>query len=580
MRKSFRLLTLVLVVVFAVLTLSPALAQSPTQFIGGWPYSLPPDGHFNSYANNYIDLGIYRDLQEPPLAIYMWASSEYTPMAAATFGFDDDNNYVVTLEDGNTWSDGAPVSADDLVATFNTGYIVGWPVWNFLESVEKVDDLTVKFNLTAPSLAVERRILTESLRPASVYGSFSEKAMPLIADQKKAGDVDFDALLAELTDFRPERMVSGGPYVLNPEDISDSKVTLMKNEGGVASDTVQFDQVVLWNGETETVTPLLANGDMWYATHGLPPATEADLISRGVDIIRVGMNSGPAVFVNHSIPALNRLEVRQAIAHAIDRDANGFVSLGESGVPPIYMAGMADGIAEATLSEEFLDTLDPYDYDVEAATALLEGIGFTKDADGKWRDDEGNPVAYEMKFPAEFADWSAAAENAIQALNDFGFEITGKAVQFQQHFNEVNAGDFQMAIVGWGTGSPFPGFSYEVPYRIRNGQTGQAGSEGSGMGFDLNVTYSGGEVNLDELIDKSLEGLDPAAQVPYIEQLAKSFNELLPIIPLWERYTNNAFNRNFLDAPASDDAIYLNDTTADAFMPTMILLGMIKPAGM
>jgi peptide/nickel transport system substrate-binding protein len=580
MRKSFRLLTLALVVALAILTLSPALAQSPTQFIGGWPYSVPPDGHFNSYASGFIGLGIYVDLQQPPLAIYMWGSGEYTPMAAASFGFDDDNNYVVTLEDGNTWSDGSPITADDLVATFNTGYLSGWNVWNFMDSVEKVDDLTVKFNLSAPSLAVERFILTEGLRPSSVYGTFSDSAAALIPDKKKAGDADFDAALTALTDFRPERMISGGPYVLNPEDISDARVTLMANPGGVASDTVKFDQVVLWNGETETVTPLLANGDMWYATHGLPPATEADLISRGIDIIRTGMLSGPAIYINYDIYPLNRAEVRQAIAHAIDRDANGFVSLGESGVSPAYMAGMADGLAESWLSEEVLDSLNPYDYDVEGAAAILEGIGFTRDAAGKWMDDQGNPLAFDLKFPAEFADWSAAAENAIQALNDFGFQITGVAVQFQQQEQDVYNSDFQMAIRNWGTGSPFPGFSYLEPYRRYNGQAGLAGEAGGGMKMPLDVTYSGGEINLLDLANTSLEGLDADAQIPHIEQLAMSFNELLPIIPLWERYTNNAFNRNFLNAPPADDPVYLNDTTADAFMPTMILLGMISPAEM
>ncbi len=580
MQKTSRFLIFALVLMLATLSLVPALAQDEgTRFVGGWPYSVPPDGHFNSYASGTISLGIYRDLMEPPLAVYLWAEGVYEPMAAASFGFDEDENYVVTLVEGVTWSDGTPMTADDVVATFNTGYLTRWNVWNFMDAVEKVDDMTVKFVLNAPSLAVERFILTDSLRPASVYGTFAERAAPLIAAKAAPGDADFDALLAELTDFRPDTYVSAGPYVLTSDNISDASVTLVKNEGGLKADTVAFDTAVLWNGETETVTPLLANGDMWYATHGLPPATEADLINRGVDIIRAPMLTGPALYFNHSIYPLNVPEVRQAMAHAIDRDANGFVSLGESGVAPFYMAGMSDSLAEVWLPEETLDTLNSYDYDVDAAAAILEGIGFTRGDDGVWVDDQGNRMSFELSFPAEFADWSAAAEHAAQALNDFGIEITARGVQFQQQEQDVYESNFQIAVRNWGIGSPFPGFSYLEPYRRYNGVTGAAGQTGTGMNFDNNVTYSGGEVNLLDLANQSLEGLDREAQVPLVEQLAVSFNELLPIIPLFERYTNNALNRQFLNAPASDDPLYLNQTSADAFMPYFILTGLVTPAG-
>ena len=64
----------------------------------------------------------------------------------------------------------------------------------------------------------------------------------------------------------------------------------------------------------------------------------------------------------------------------------------------------------------------------------------------------------------------------------------------------------------------------------------------------------------------------------YCEQLAVSYNELLPAIPLWERYTNNALNRKFIDAPPFDDPIYVNDTTLDAWMPYLIITGGVAPA--
>jgi peptide/nickel transport system substrate-binding protein len=291
------------------------------------------------------------------------------------------------------------------------------------------------------------------------------------------------------------------------------------------------------------------------------------------------MYSGPALYVNHSVAPLNRVEVRQAMAYAIDREQNGFVSLGESGVASECMCGFSDNLTELWLSEATLDGLNTYEYDLEMAASILEGIGFTKGDDGVWMDDQGNRMAFELIFPAEFLDWAAAAENVTQQLNDFGFEITARGVQFQQQQQDVYDSNFQLAIRNWGTASPFPGQSYLEPYNRYNGQGELAGEGvGGGMRFDPNVTFSGGTINVFDLSLESGVGLDVDVQKPIVEQLAWSFNELLPAIPLWERYGNNPLNREFLDAPAGDDAIYANTAAADHFMHYLIITGGVGPA--
>jgi peptide/nickel transport system substrate-binding protein len=580
MRKMMRLLTLVLVVMLAALSLVPVTAQDGATLNVAWPYSVPPTGHFNTFASGAMTMGSYSDLFQPPLAVLIWADNVYEGMAAESFGFDADGNYVVTVKSGHTWSDGSPLSADDVIATFNLFRLRGDAVWSSLTGLEKVDDMTVKFLMDAPSSLAERQILTggQGLRPASVYGDLANRAAELFAGGAVSGDDAVSALLTELTEFRPDAYVSVGPYVIDPASISEANLTANHNPGGIGADTVNFDTVVLWNGETEVVTPLVANEELWYITHGIPPTTEQAFTDQGIDILRTGMFTGPGIYVNHRVYPLNLVEVRQAIAYAIDRQQNGFVSLGESGVAVELMTGMADALADIWLSPEVIDSLNTYEKDLDMAASLLEGIGFTRGADNIWVDDQGNPLAFELTFPQEFADWSAAAENAIQQLNEFGFNITGRGVQFQQHEQDVYNADFQIAIRNWGIGDPIPSLSYFEPYNRWNGQGTFAGEAGGGMGFDPNVTYSGGDVNVYDLAVQSGQGTDAAAQAALVEQLAVSFNELLPAIPLWERYTNNALNRNFIDAPAFDDPIYINDTTADFWMTYAIITGLVGPA--
>jgi peptide/nickel transport system substrate-binding protein len=97
---------------------------------------------------------------------------------------------------------------------------------------------------------------------------------------------------------------------------------------------VKFDRIVLFNGETPTVTPLVLAGDVDYATHGFPPATEKEYIQQGIRILRPPNYNGPALYLNHTVHPFEMKEFRQALAYAIDRQQNGTVSLGESGKPP------------------------------------------------------------------------------------------------------------------------------------------------------------------------------------------------------------------------------------------------------
>ena len=582
MWRRFKEVTLKAVFVSALLgtLLGAAAAQEGPTFYGGYPYPVPPDGHFNTFATNAINFyGFYSDLLEPPLGIYKWADGEYEGMLAEEFGFDG-NDYLVTLKDGITWSDGTPFSSADVVTTFNINYLLNAPVWDGLERVEAVDDRTVRFVFNEPSFAAERQIMVEAIRANSVYGDLGERAATLIEEGVTSDDQAFSDLLTELTEFRPEQYVTSGPYNLTRNNISDARAMLTKNEGGFNADVVKFDNVVLWNGETETVTPLVTAGELWYGTYGFPPATEAAFVDQGIDIVRGPLYSGPALYFNHTVTPLGRPEVRRALAHAIDRDENGFVALGDSGVAVEYMSGMSDLVAENTVNEAVLDELDTYDYDPEMAAQMLTDIGFSKGDDGVWVDDTGKRMAFTLIFPSDYADWAAAAENATQALNDFGFDITARGVLSAQQQQDVYDGNFEMAIRNWGAASPLPYVSYLEPYQRYNGQ-GQLAGEGTGggMGFDTNVTYSGGDVDLLELALASSRGLDEAQQREQAGELAKSYNELLPAIPLWERYGNNPLNREFVDAPPSDDPIYQNGTAIpDPFMTYLILTGGIGPA--
>ena len=190
-------------------------------------------------------------------------------------------------------------------------------------------------------------------------------------------------------------------------------------------------------------------------------------------------------------------------------------------------------------------------------------------------DDTGKPIEYELIFPAEFADWSAAAENLVEQLNNFGFNITARGVNFQQIGTEVDQGNFQMAIQGWGAGNPHPTFAFDNNLFLHNYVRSTVGK---GMNFPMQQTINGEEVDLEQVVVQSAEGLDLEAQKDNVATAAAAFNQLLPIIPLWERYGNSPLSdARITGAPDDSDPIWKNALYGDNPLVVMILEGRITP---
>lgn len=558
-----------------------AMAEGPTQFRGIWPYTVPPAGHFNTFVSNAVGLGIYQHLQEPPLFFYMWADDDWMPVAGESWEWVDDLTVRVTLPSGAVWSDGSAFTSQDVVDTFTIRRLQGLTVWNFLEDVVAVDDTTVDFKLLEPSNTVLRQIFREqNIRASSTYGEIAAKARELFDSGADKEADEWQTLVQELNEFRPETVVSLGPYMLDVSSITESQISLPKNETSFMADWVNFDELLIFNGETPDATPLMLAKEADYATHGFPPATDQQFGAEGIRVIRGPNYSGPALYLNHDIYPFGVKEFRQALAHAIDRNENGIVSMSDSGVALNNLVGFSENLVPLWLTDETLGAVNPYEFDRDKASALLEEIGFTMGDDGVWIDDQGNRMSFELTAAAEYADYSAAAENLAQQLNDFGIEAVYRGVTFSEHPAYIRAGDFQMAIEGWGAGNPHPSYSFNRDFNDFNFTGGVEGAEADQVGPGMNFQLVQGDMDLGAMTVDAGQGASKDEQAVLINELALAYNDLLPQIPLWERYGNNPAVEDLRVSgwPASDDPVYLNGTYADPFSIVMILRGELEPA--
>jgi peptide/nickel transport system substrate-binding protein len=302
------------------------------------------------------------------------------------------------------------------------------------------------------------------------------------------------------------------------------------------------------------------------------------MVENGIRVLRPPTYSGAALKFNFGeLTHFLDKRVRQALAHAIDREQAGFVSLADSGIAVQYMSGMSDNLVPNWMDEASVGELNQYEYDVEKAAALLEEAGWTKDGD-MWMDPDGNEAAYDLTFPAEFADYSATGTNVAEQLTAFGFNIAPRAVTFTQVGPDVLAGNFQMVIQAWGSSAnPHPHYSFVGDFFTQNTRTDQPADRG--MDFPLvQETERFGEVDIDALVVATGEGMDVEQQREDLTQAALVFNELLNIIPLYERYGNNAALEGVrvVAWPADDDPILQNSPYADGIPTMLILTGQLE----
>jgi peptide/nickel transport system substrate-binding protein len=561
-------------------------AKSGGEIHVGYPFTAPPEGTFNMFApaNTIIDaVGVpYGDMLHMPSAYYLWADKSWIKFLVDDYKLDEAaNTYTVTVKDGLTWSDGKPLTAKDYVTSFYCAWLTSQPVWKYVKDVEAKDDKTFVLTLKNPSTVLERYILKLKISDTQTYGAIADKVGPLVKAGKAASDPEPSALLAELQKLKPADPITSGPFKFDTGSITNTQLTLVKNDKGVNASKIKFDKVVIYNGETPDVTPLVQSKTVDYATHGFPPSTEKSFIAAGIRILRPPNLSGPALFMNFAKqPELKDKRVRQAFATLIDRAVVGKVSLAESGVGVKYMAGFTDNSVDEWLPAGVKDKLKTYDKDDAKAESLLKEAGWTKSGNS-WKTPAGKDAAYELEFPAEFADWSAAGKNVAEQMTTFGIKVTPRGVNFAQVPVDADKGNFQMIIQAWGANShPHPYFAYQADYLTHNYPIAK-NNGGRGIDYDLSAVPGpdGKKYNIEEQITACGEGLDLDKQKTQIGILAQLFNEELPIIPLFERYGNNAAVEGVRvkKFPADDNPVLKNPAYSDNFVVIGIMDGTIEP---
>jgi len=490
---------------------------------------------------------------------------------------------TVTLKKGLKWSDGAPFSAKDVVGTYNIFWAQSASAWNFLADVVAKDDYTIDFVMSNPSPIILRAVLRDNfIRPYSVYGKFMDQAAELRkANADRKGD-EVKKLLNDLIAFKPDKVVTFGPFMVDPKSITEAQLTLVKNPTGYNADKIGFEKITVYYGDTKESMPLLLSQQLDYSTAAYPEANLKTLEGlKNIQLQPFTTGFGPGLWFNNDVYPLNKKQVRQAFAYILDRDEITKVAVGRGGTTVKMMAGFSDSLVDAWLSKDVQAKLNPYKKDLKKAEELLTKLGFKKGTDGVWVDDKGNKMAYELSVPADFTDWLGAAQSVEQQLKAFGIPITIRGFQSSERSKYVSGENkYQLLIdVAFRSSPPHPYAAWRS-YMIPPANNPEATSGPKGLNWPFKqVGPDGKEVNISELVTKSAEGLDAAKQKPYNETLSLIYNDQLPVVAFFESTFVNPIDTQTRVTGwlPFTDKLYRNPVSADSAVAIQLLNGTLKP---
>ena len=486
----------------------------------------------------------------------------------ATLALDQENNKAtITLKEGLKWSDGEPLTAEDVIYSYEvighpdyTGIrydgtfqnVVGMEEYHSGEAdtisgIIQVDDVTVE---------IEFQEVSPSMLQAG--GGVWSYAMPKHYLE--------DVPVAELASSEKIRStpVGDGPFRITKVTPGES-VEYEANEYYWQGEP-KLDNVVVEVVPSSSVVPALENGkydvalsmptDLYASYAELPGYT---LLGReqlsytyiGFKLGKWDAEAGEVVYDEDAKMADKSL--RQAMGYAIDNDAvaerfyNGLRSNANTVIPPVF------GSFGATTEE-----VPGYSYDPDKANQLLDDAGYVDtNNDGIREDSDGEPLQINFASMEGGETAEPIAQYYIQAWNEVGLDVQltdGRLLEFNSFYDRIEADDENIDIyqAAWGTGSdPAPNGLY-----ARNAA--------------FNYTRWATEENDQFMADfTSSEAFDEEFQRNTFVEWQKYFSEEAPVIPTLFRQqvmpvNNRVKHYDYAHNPADDFGWHTVEVTADA----------------
>lgn len=344
--------------------------------------------------------------------VYQDTKGEYHPLLA-TYATEDAATWTYTIQDGMTWSDGEPVTAEDILFTLQYDQANGSANFEAQtgEDGKVTDAKYTGYSLSDDKMSISLTLASPNVRELSNMTSF--RIMPKHVYEDKD------------TVTEAEGRITCGPYVLESFNKEAGTITFAVNEYYPQKPNVEKIVYQLFGNE-DTMYLALQQGDIdmvWAYSAGVA-GTYQDVLSTdtNVSLVNVAAANAPAVLAFNNAKGLFSDEnLRQAVSYALNYEefktyfGSAYAEIPNRGFVPSTTVGYTD--------TEKLTT------DTAKADEYMKAAGYTeKNADGFYVNADGAAAAFTLTVNAAKETHVGYAEMIKTQLEAFGIQVNLDAV--------------------------------------------------------------------------------------------------------------------------------------------------------
>ncbi|MEM8830339.1 MAG: ABC transporter substrate-binding protein [Cyanobacteria bacterium P01_G01_bin.19] len=482
-------------------------------------------------------------------------TGEIEPQLAESWEISDDKLEILyTLRPNLKWSDGQPLTVDDVVFTYNQLYLnpeIPTGMRDVLKigqseafpKVAKVSEDKVKFTIPEP-FAPFLGVTGASIYPAHILQSTVEQ-------RDKEGKIQF--LSTWSVDTPPEQIVSNSAYKLKSYQTAQ-RVFFEANpyywKKQVTGQDFPHIKQVVWEiiESTDTALTQFRSGSL--DTISVSPEYFSLLkkeenkgnfrIEEGGEVysmtfiafnLNQGTKAGKRVINRQKSAWFNNVNFRQAVSYAIDRDRmvkNVFRGLGTPQVS--YTPKQSPFYYEGTKA---------YPYNPQKAKQLLLEAGFKYNNKGQLLDQNGTRVSFVLNTNTGNKIREAMGNQIEEDLAKIGIKVNFRTINFNVLVGKLgNTLDWDCILLGFGGGNE-PNNRYNL-WAV-NGNSHLFNQQVDGLEDRLIADW---EAEIARLYIDGARELDLEKRKAIYAQAQQLVAEKLPIICLVNPYSMSAIRNN------------------------------------
>ncbi|MFA5422642.1 MAG: peptide-binding protein [Phycisphaerae bacterium] len=422
---------------------------------------------------------------------------------------DDGLEVTVTLKEDIWFSDGQPVTADDVIFTYRTimdpkidAADIRNYYNNFVDAV-KLDDRTVLFKL--------KEVFWKTIESIGIFEVLPEHIYK------------YDNAM-EFNNWRTNP-IGSGPYVFERWDVGQ-QIVLTRNENYWGEKPNIKKIVFKYITNATAALQALKTGDVDYmepSSEQFYEVNQDEAFKEQYYTLSYWEPSGGYAFIgwNEDTPYFSDRRVRLAMTHLIDRESmveHLLKGLGRTITGTFYIYGKQND-----------PNISPWPYDPQRAAELLDEAGWT-DSDGDGiRNKDGIKFSFKLSYPAG----NDTAERVVKLIKDTasqaGVEVIPDPVEWSIYLRKMHDRDITAGMSGWG------GTIESDPYQLFHSSQVNGGSN----------YYGFRNKEADALIESARRELDPEKRYAKYHEFCRLLHREQPYTFMYTRPTYGLFQKRF-----------------------------------